>query len=438
MSALATVVVRAASADDRALRPTLESIAALAPRAELEVIVGESVDLDRAGGEWITTLRPGEHLLPEWIEALAANPEADVVYGDALVGPEGRRRRRPAWSPALWDALAYFDSGAAVRRDLLPRGLVRGEDVVHEGVLRSAAIRHVDRATVAVLESEAAVRAAPPSPRSAARASIVVPTRDRLDLLRPCLESVARSAGQPHEVLIVDNESREPETLRYLESAPASVVRAPGAFDFAAMNNAAARRASGDVLVFLNNDTVAEHPGWLAELVGLALEPTVGAVGASLVFPDRTVQHAGILVHRGARVDHVFSGVAPRAIDHPWALRAPHEVAAVTAACLAIRRDLFLRIGGFDESLRVAFNDVDLCFRLRARGYRVVWTPRAEIVHHECATRDPTPPLADEVLFRARWAGSPLDGDPYLEPVRRDLGDPLALPRGEYRRPGLD
>jgi O-antigen biosynthesis protein len=292
--------------------------------------------------------------------------------------------------------------------------------------------------TVAGPDGAAPIRAPAPTPRGTAQASIVVPTRDRLDLLRPCLESVARSAREPHEVWIVDNDSREPETLRYLESSPARVTRAPGAFHFAAMNNQAARRATGDVLVFLNNDTVAEQQGWLGELVALALEPTVGAVGASLVFPDRTVQHAGILVHPGARVDHVFSGTAPDAVDHPWALRAPHEVSAVTAACLAIRRDLFLRFGGFDESLRVAFNDVDLCFRLRARGYSVLWTPHARLVHHECATRDPTPPLADEVLFRARWAGSPLDCDPYLEPVRRDVGDALALPRGEYRRPDLD
>ena len=498
---LATVLVRAGRSAEPALRTTLRNLSRIGREGELEVVVvsegtaepakspqdgnppacaaGLREAFANASGEWVTVLDAGERLFPDWIRALRSAGDADVVYGDgAVLDPRTLRSHRfllrPDWSPELLLGFPYVGRGAAVRRSTAAQaggfraGFPGAEayDLLLRVGAETAAIRHVPEILHAALAADPAeapsalsavedhlgrdldpARAEPTPSAGFLRirrdvrpelTTIIVPTRDRVELLRPCLESVRANTPLPHEILVIDNDSRDPETLRYLESAPAKVMRYPGEFHFSAMNNAAAAAARGRYLVFLNNDTVIHDAGWLPALLDQASQPDVGAVGAKLLFPSGTLQHVGVVIHRGARPDHPFSNRREEEIDHPWFPKVACEVAAVTGACMMVRRDLFLRLGGFDPAMRVAYNDIDLCLRLRSLGYRIVFTPFCVLTHHECATRSPLPPLGDEVLFRARWADTPLDGDPFLGPVCRALGPRLAFPGGIHVRPELD
>jgi GT2 family glycosyltransferase len=367
---------------------------------------------------------------------------------------------------------AYLGRATAIRRDLVERlggfrdvSGAEAYDLVLRATEETAAIRHVARplwGETAAPESVEGERAAandalerrhtPASVEAlapgvlrrlrravpAGSVSVVIPTRDRVDLLRVAVEGVRRTTRPDVEILIVDNDSSDPDTLGYLQSVDAIVIRFPGPFDFAAMNNLAARRARGEFLLFLNNDVEIHAPGWLEALLEYAALPEVGAVGARLLYPDGTLQHTGVLIQPDARTDHIVSGSREAELRHPYFPRVASDVAAVTAACMMVRRSVFGTAGGFDPELRVAYNDVDLCLRLRSLGYRVIFTPFCTLTHHECATRDPHPALAEEVLFRARWAGTELDGDPYLIPVCRTLGRHAALPKGEHLRSGVD
>jgi GT2 family glycosyltransferase len=223
--------------------------------------------------------------------------------------------------------------------------------------------------------------------------SAIIPTRDGVQVLRRCMQGLLENTDwSPLEVLIVDNGSRDPETLAYLSEQARDprirVLRDDGPFNFSALNNRAAREARGELLALLNDDLEVLEPGWLEQLAGHALRPEIGAAGARLLYPDGRVQHAGIATGVRGLAAHLLRGISR---DDPgpnaWAklLRAS---TVVTAACLVIRRDLFLEIGGFDEQhLAVAFNDVDLCLRLAERGLRNLYVPEAELLHHESWSR---------------------------------------------------
>lgn len=229
-----------------------------------------------------------------------------------------------------------------------------------------------------------------------ARVSIVIPFRDRPELLRNCLRSLRWSAFRNVEVVLVDNGSEDPRTGRVLARASARhdvrLVSRPGPFNFSLLCNAGAAAATGDHLVFLNNDTEVLSRRWLERMLALAADPAVGVVGATLLYPDRTIQHAGILPRSDGMWVHPYRG-QPEAAARPRAVR---SVPAVTAACLMIRRDLFSELGGFDENLPLTLNDVDLCRRVRDRGKLVLVTPRARLLHYEGLSRGYTidPPEA--------------------------------------------
>ena len=217
--------------------------------------------------------------------------------------------------------------------------------------------------------------------------SIIIPTRDRLPLLRQCLESIERRTDYaPYEIVIVDNDSAEPATLDYLSRSPHRVIPFPGPFNFAAMNNAAARAVRGDYLVFLNNDTEVQGAGWLSAMLEWARQPDVGCVGAKLLLPDGRLQHVGVALRNGAP-EHLFHhqrvGQGNRWTDTELV----RNYASVTAACMMVKRSVFEEAGGFDESFPVNYNDVDLCLRLLGRGLRHVYTPFATLYHHESASR---------------------------------------------------
>ena len=258
------------------------------------------------------------------------------------------------------------------------------------------------------------------------RASIVVPTRDRVELLRRLCESLFAKSPEGWELIVVDNGSEDAAALAYLgelEARPDTrVLRRPGPFNFSSLVNAGVEAATGEVVVLLNNDCEIVEADWLARLVGWAAMPGFGAVGARLLYADGTLQHAGVALGLGGEAGHRDRKM-PR--DHEGALgrlTVPHEVTAVTAACLAVRRATFLAVGGFDEKLPVAFNDIDFSLRLLAHGNRNILDPGAVVVHAESASRgrDDGPRrarfLSEAAEFRTRWQALLLD-DPYFHPM---------------------
>lgn len=231
----------------------------------------------------------------------------------------------------------------------------------------------------------------PELPVPDARVSVVIPFRDQPELLRNCLRSLRRSTFPRLEIVLVDNGSEEARTDRLLarvgRKPNVRLVRRPEPFNFSRLCNAGAAAATGDHLVFLNNDVEVLTRGWLERLLALSADPAVGVVGATLLYPDRTIQHAGLLPRSDGMWVHPYRGMPD---DHPGEggeLRRVRVVPAVTAACMLVRRDLFDQLGGFDERLPLTLNDVDLCRRARSRGRLVVVTPRVRLIHYEGLTR---------------------------------------------------
>jgi glycosyltransferase involved in cell wall biosynthesis len=245
--------------------------------------------------------------------------------------------------------------------------------------------------------------------------SVVIPTRDRVDLLERCVDRVRdTTVGTPVEFVIVDNESSDPATLAYFERVGAlddvRVVRYPFRFNFARQMNLAALHAGGEVLLLLNNDVRPISDEWFDALLEHALRPEVGAVGARLVWPDGRAQHEGVVLNAGGVALNLDSG--PHAVYG----RCIRNTAAVTAACLMTRKSVFTAVGGMDERLRVAYNDVDLCLRIGERGWRIVYTPYAELEHAESSTRGSLHPEIDEAFFQRRWGAPYTALDPFYTP----------------------
>ncbi len=268
------------------------------------------------------------------------------------------------------------------------------------------------------------VRFARPSPLPLV--SILIPTRDRADLLGMCLDSLfARSSYASFEVIIIDNGSTEEATRQLFARLPAErvkIIRDEAPFNFSALNNRAAGIAQGSILCLMNNDIEILTPGWLEEMVSFAIRDEIGCVGARLWYPDGRLQHAGCILGVGGVASHAHRFV-PRGHAGYFGRALLHQsFSAVTAACLVVRRDVFEQVGGMEEQLSVAFNDVDFCLKVRAAGYRNVWTPYAEMVHHESATRgDDNAPeklarFSAEIAFvQHRW-GAQLRVDPAYNP----------------------
>lgn len=228
------------------------------------------------------------------------------------------------------------------------------------------------------------------------RVSVIVPTRNRADLLATCIAGLETADYPDLEVIIVDNDSDDPATLAFLGTLPErarpgltyQVLRHPGPFNYSAINNRAASEASGELICLLNNDIAMLRPDWLAIMATQALREEIGAVGAQLLYPDGRIQHAGVVIGVGNAAGHAHRFLRPEQEGYFHRHALPQFVSAVTAACLVVRRERFLAVGGLDEvNFPVAFNDVDLCLRLNARGWQSFYEPRAVLVHHESVSR---------------------------------------------------
>jgi GT2 family glycosyltransferase len=281
--------------------------------------------------------------------------------------------------------------------------------------------------------------------------SLIIPTKNNTSLLAQCISSILQKTSYAnYEILIVDNGSDKSETLDYLKSLQSEkrihIIRDNYVFNYSALNNAAAKRANGELIALINDDIEIKSSDWLEEMVSHALRPGVGAVGARLWYPDHTLQHAGMVMVGGvARHAHKHLPMGATGF-HSRAVLA-QEFSVVTGACLVVKKSLFESLGGLNEiELAIGFNDVDFCLRLGEAGYQNVWTPYAELYHHESATRgqDDTPEKqrrAEKELryMRKRW-GNKLHFDPAYSPNLTDGHDDFSFawpPRVEKIKPSV-
>jgi len=438
-----------------------------------------------AAGDFVALLDHDDELAPwalYWIAAsISEHPEVVFIYSDEdKIGEDGSRFDpyfKPDWNPELLRAqnylchLSVYGRMAAVEAggfregyegsqdwDLalrvtercgphrirhIPRILyhwrsvkgsralrssekeyagVAGQRVVSEALARAAVRATVERTA----EGYHRIRYAIPDP--APLVSIIIPTRNGLPLVRTCIESIFRvTSYRPYEILLIDNQTDDAGALAYFgELARLTnmrVLRYDAPFNFSAINNFGAAAANGSILVLLNNDVEIIHGDWLTELVSHACQSGNGVVGAKLLYPDESIQHAGVIVgfggvggHIGSREPRSFAGQMARC-------RIAQNITAVTGACLAVRKSVFAEAGGLDaERLQIAFNDIDFCLKVAALGYCNVWTPYAELFHQESASRgfENTPEkqkrFEREVLhMKAKW-GDALLRDPAYNP----------------------
>ncbi|MEK6804409.1 MAG: glycosyltransferase family 2 protein [Nitrospirota bacterium] len=249
--------------------------------------------------------------------------------------------------------------------------------------------------------------------------SIIIPTKDRWDMLRQCIESVESVTRYPsYEIVVVDNGSRTAEAKEYLNALSKKWIihRFPGPFNFSEINNYGASKANGEFLLFLNDDTQVIAPDWMSAMVAQAQRAGVGAVGAKLLYPSGMIQHAGVVIGIRGVAGHAFRHLRGDTQHYRGLPDTLRNCSAVTAACMLMSAKIFSEIEGFDGHLKVEYNDVDLCLRLIRAGYRIIYTPDALLIHYENASRKGGRCQEDESFFLARWGASLRQGDPYYHP----------------------
>lgn len=410
-------------------------------------------------GDWLCWLDARDRL-PPWAfaaVALAARAEDGLVYADHdRLDAAGRRAVpafKPNWNETLLRAGDYLGPAVWLRRDLATGDPQAGLEArlacwrAAAGRLQPTQIRHLPQVLLH-LAAESGARggllaedplwggtggalravAPPPLPAAPPLVSVIVPTRDRLALLRPCVETLLGLTDYPAlELIVVDNGSAEPAALAFLAEIAADprvrVLRDPGPFNFAALNNRAAAEAGGDLLCLMNNDIEVTEPGWLKALVAWALRPEVGAVGARLLYPDATLQHAGVVLGLGEAAGHLYRALPSDPAAAPRRSLVAQELSAVTAACLLLRKAEWAAVGGMNEAdFAVGYNDVDLCLKLSARGLKVIYEPAATLLHRESQSRG-LPDTAEKIALqlreiralRRRWLAR-LQADPHYNP----------------------
>jgi glycosyltransferase involved in cell wall biosynthesis len=456
------------------------------------IAIASNRALELATGEFIGLLDHDDELTPDSLYEVVSTlqiVDADLIYSDEdKRDEEGRRCEpffKPAWSPDLLYSYMYLCHFSVYRKSVVDRlgGFREGYDGSQDYDLAlrftetTNKIAHIPKILYhwrkVPASTSATITAKPEAFLAAQKAladalhrrniageveinpdygyyrirreivspgkvTIIIPTRDRLSLLRRCIDSIESATDyKNYEIVIVDNGSEESETLGYLKHTPHRVIRDKGEFNFSRLNNLAARQSDGEYLLLMNNDTEVIAGEWLSAMVEHAQRPDVGAVGAKLLYPDGRIQHAGVVIGLGgvAGHSHKFAdGFRGTGYAHfPNLIR---NYGAVTAACLMIRREVFNEMGGLNEQeLAVAFNDVDLCLRLRKRGYLIVYTPYALLYHHESASRGYDLDRKEVQYMMAKWRQE-LMSDPYYNPnlslLVEDFGVDYSKPEWLY------
>ncbi|WP_376742692.1 glycosyltransferase [Ensifer canadensis] len=389
-------------------------------------------------------LPAGMRLAPRALERLsrpfAFSSSVAAVYSDEdRVNKRGRRIDpffKPAWNPPLAQSGWLPLDGALVRLADLPEGLdleklPMGEVIAKAAKGRRDAVLHVPRV---LLHRDAPYQRMMGPVRLKADAtdvpkvSVIIPTRDRADLLEACLKGLFESTdGVDLDVIVIDNDSSEPAALalmdRYEKAGRIRRLPLPGGFNFSRACNLGVEASRNEFILLLNNDVEPLQPGWLSNLARELDDPDVGAAGSLLFFPDGYVQHGGVTLGAGTVARHSFHFLHPQSGEDNGLLSERREISAVTAACLLTRKSLWMQIGGMDESnLTVAFNDVDYCVKVRQAGCAIVWTPDSALLHRESVSRgaDNTPEklrrfAREEQTVYLRW-GDILRKDPYHNP----------------------
>lgn len=451
------------------------------PSAEREIIANQL--LAASQGEFAVFLQHDELLAPDALlhmtRALNQKMDLDMVYSDHdRMTPEGRRFSpvfKPAWSP---DTLLHgdcVDSLLMVRTSLFQKGgglrQGYGGAMMYDLILRlsrlSSRVGHVPRILCHQRSSEGFILATSLYPCRDNKAAlnsledflvqqetaatvapglfpgsfrvryaivekppvtIVIPTRDQAALLKRCIDSVLEKTAWPDlRVLVVDNNSAEQETMEYFshleQDSRFHILPCAVPFNYSIINNYAVRHTDSPFLLFLNNDTEVIEPGWLEALMEHGQRPEVGAVGALLLYSDNSVQHAGIVMGLGGLAGHPGRFLPGNEPGYCGRILGVQNLSGVTAACLLTRRQVFDEIGGFEEELSHAYNDVDFCLKIREKGYRIIYTPHARLYHHESKSRGFDDTLEKQERFQRewrwiteRWYGILADGDPFYNP----------------------
>lgn len=408
----------------------------------------------------VTLLRPGDQLSNYYLlaleESLSESPDCDLVYCDNdEISTDGLRcnpQFKPDWSPDFLIESNYIGETFSIPLHHLTQfltnykhpikflpiyilyylSLTQKNNIKHIGNilihntdektthnnkktnLLKRMIQEHTGGTLSAKKDSNQYRVSYSLPDSLPSVSIIIPTKDKIELLHVCIESlIDKTDYNNYEIIIVDNQSVETETHSYLKKLARKpfirVLSYNKPFNFSAINNFAVSHSQSEILCFLNNDIEIINDDWLTELVSHAIRTEVGCVGAKLYYPDGRIQHGGVIIGIGGVAAHAFSFEDTDSKGYLNRLISVQNYSAVTAACLAIRKELFCSVGEFNQKqLPVAFNDIDLCLRLREQGYQVIWTPYAELVHHESATRVDDETRSDEIktevqFMQIRW-----------------------------------
>jgi O-antigen biosynthesis protein len=443
--------------------------APLSVACPLPIVVAGQGTIAPHDADWCLVLAPDVVVAPDAreriVQAIAMVGGVDVVTGDEdVVRPDSTRCTpmfKPGWDPDLLLAAGYVGSGIAVRGTVLralPAGALGSMQALllalHDRIDAANAVhvphvlfhaRHPPAWPLAPVADYLARRAGVTAaghalricrrlPQPAPVVSVLIPTRDRADLLERCIDGLLTATDYENiEIVVVDNRSSEPSTHRLFarlsQDLRVRIIKSQEPFDWCRVNNRAARTARGELLLLLNNDVFVRDRDWMTEMASHALRPDVGAVGARLLYPDGRIQHAGVVLRAPSLASHAMR-FAPADEPGPFgSFQVVRSVTAVTGACLMLRKSVFEQVGGLAEGeLPVTLNDVDLCLRIRAAGYRIVYTPHACLTHMEGVSRESDEEPAQFTRRMREWAmlrkrlGDAGDRDPYLNP-NFTLGD---------------
>lgn len=414
-------------------------------------------------GDWISFCRAGDLLSPPLLAEVAQqtneSPDSEIYYTDEDLVTSYRPLQfsspwfKPDWSPELLCSVNYLKHGFFQRKLLSDiRGANTLDDLVFCMVEHTICVHHIPKILIHAVKDSIPLNKPGDEFLGAVKAhfertgnksievardehnhihlltrpsnqmvSIIIPTRDNVNLLRACIKSILQFTNQqPYELILIDTGSQNQETFSYyneIHSNPSIHLYSDHRpFNYSAANNFGAEKSSGDFLLFLNNDIEVLETDWLTDLIVWASQPNIGAVGCRLLYPDSTIQHAGVVVGMEGHAGHLFNG-QPESINTIFGSPAwARNTSAVTGACLMIRRNIFQLVGGFDEDFGLVFNDVDLCLRVQQHGYRVVYSPYPRLIHHEGKSRGRYNPPGD--IIRATVSMKPWiqKGDPYYNP----------------------
>jgi GT2 family glycosyltransferase len=427
--------------------------------------------LSFAKGEFVCYLGQNDELdhdaLFEFVKFLNETPQVDYVYTDEDEKDHKGHRMdpffKPDWSPDLFSSINYLGDFSIIRKSVLNKVIKQTHPSFHRYELtlklietnnrighirkslysrrkerhRSLFSRTTSKSLTATKQSisESLLRKGIKAIvtdseikgelrisyelKNEPKVSIIILTKDNIEYLEKCIDSLQNKTDyKNYELIIVDNGSREPRTLRYLKSLQ-KVVRDESEFNASKLHNYGASYASGEYLLFLNDDIEIIETSWLKEMVSIAQRENVGIVGAKLLFPDNTIQHGGVIIGLGGIAGHAFYKHNPKKPTYLNLLNLTRDCSAVTGACMLVKKNIYTHVKGFDEGFNKAFGDTDFCLRaIYGTKTRVVYTPYAVLIHHEGITRGKkrAPPLTDIKYFEKKWCKLLKEGDPYYNP----------------------